>query len=475
MQHVQGVAEYFGRVPAIEPLELCARVPTPEPEQPYVPRCNYHFLLKTRENFRQIRVLSLAVGVTGTVAPLAERPFRLLWLGRVSSAVGDALIPVALAFAVLSVNHSATALGSVLAVFTLARVAFTLVGGVVADRLPRRTVMLACDGVRAVVEAFTAAMLFSHNMTLPLFFVTGAAFGAASAFFGPASDGLVPQTVSAENLQRANALLGLSRNSLNVVGPAASGALIAVAGTAWVFAVDSASFVLSAFFLLRLRLPAHARAAPNNFLHELRDGFREVASRAWVRASIIGFAISNFCLAAFLVLGPPIFMRHFHGARDWGFVSAWGGIGAIAGALASGRIRPPHPVSACFAASVLIAVPIAALARPLPLIAMAAAWTVASASITIGNTWWETTLQRGIPAAVYARVRSYDILVSFVFMPLGFISFPLIGRELGNGATLLAAAFVVALSNLAVAFVPGVHEVTDTHEPETPRAHAHAA
>ena len=151
--------------------------------------------------------------------PLRERQFRLLWLGQVASGMGDSLVPVALAFAVLSVNRSATALGGVLAAFTLSRVAFTLVGGVVADRLPRRAVMLTCDAVRAVVEAFTAAMLFTHHMTLPLFFITAAIFGAASAFFGPASDGLVPQTVSPANLQRANALLGISRNGLNICEP----------------------------------------------------------------------------------------------------------------------------------------------------------------------------------------------------------------------------------------------------------------
>jgi MFS family permease len=128
----------------------------------------------------------VGVGLGGAFAPLGERPFRLLWLGRAASAAGDALVPVALAFAVLGVEHSATALGGVLAAFTIARVAFTLVGGVVADRLPRRAVMLACDGARAIVEAFTAAMLLAHSMTLPLFFVTAAIFGAASAFFGPA-------------------------------------------------------------------------------------------------------------------------------------------------------------------------------------------------------------------------------------------------------------------------------------------------
>jgi MFS family permease len=401
------------------------------------------------------------VGLKEALAPLYERRFRLLWLGRVSSAVGDALVPVALAFAVLSVNRSQLALGGVLAALTASRVGFTLVGGVVADRLPRRAVMLACDGVRAVVQAFTATMLLTHQMTLPLFFVAAAVFGAASAFFGPASDGLVPQTLSTENLKSGNALLGISRNAMNVFGPAVSGILIAVAGTGWVFAIDSASFLASAFFLLQLRLPAHVRAARSDFIRELRDGFREVTSRSWVRAPIVGFAITNFCFASFIVLGPIIFRDHLGGARNWGLVSTCGAIGAIGGSVASVRLRPRRPLSFAFILTMLIGVPIAALAPPLPAVAIAAAWGFGMASIALSNTYWETTLQRRIPETVFSRVRSYDILVSFVFMPIGFVVFPLISKAFGFEATLLGAAAVAAATSLAVAFVPGVRAVTD--------------
>src|SRR5207302_3064710 len=124
-----------------------------------------------------------------------------------------------------------------------------------------------------------------------------------------------------------------------------------------------------------------------------------------------------------------------------------------------------HPLSAGFFACMLIAVPIAALAGPLPVAAIAGAWTLGLGAVALCNTWWETTLQRDIPAQVYARVRSYDILVSFVFMPLGFVFFPLIARAAGSGPTLLAAACVVAVTNLVVALVPGVHEVTDSAQP----------
>jgi len=401
------------------------------------------------------------------LSPLRERQFRLLWLGRLASGIGDALVPVALTFAVLSIDRSATALGGVLAAFTIARVAFTLAGGVIADRLSRKTVVLGCDLVRGSVEAFTAAMLLTHSMTLPLFVVTGGIFGAASAFFGPAADGLVPQTASPANLQPANALLAVSRNFLNVFGPAVSGVLVAVAGAGYVFAVDAISFAASAFFLVQLEVDAPARGPHTRFVTELRVGFREVASRPWVRAPIAGFAISNFALAAFIVLGPVVFLHHFHHAKGyWGLVSTCGSIGAIAGGLASVRYAPRYPLYAGFVAATLIAVPIAALAGPLPFAAIAAAWAVGMGSITLSNTWWETALQRGIPAGVYSRVRSYDILVSFLFMPAGMVAFGPIGDSLGYEWTLLAAALLAAATNIGVAFAPGVRSITSqTPEP----------
>jgi hypothetical protein len=246
-----------------------------------------------------------------------------------------------------------------------------------------------------------------------------------------------------------------------VLGPALCGALIAAAGTGWVFAIDSASFVASGVFLVQLKVAAHELPQRSRFLRELREGFREVVGRPWVRWPIASFAISNFCLAAFIVLGPPTFIAHFHGARDWGIVSACGAVGAIAGALLSARLRPLHPLTACFLVSVLLAVPIAALALPLPFLVVAASWLLGSGAITLGNTWWETTLQRRIPPRVYARVRSYDILVSFVFMPLGFLVAPLIARWIGFASTLLVAASAAALSSLVTALAPGVQAIRD--------------
>jgi MFS family permease len=407
--------------------------------------------------------VAAVVGPGGSFKPLAERGFRLLWLGRVSSSAGDVLIPVALAWAVLGLRDSPIAFGVVLATFTVSRVVFSLVGGVVADRFSRRAVMLACDLTRACVEAFTAAMLLTHHMTLPLFVATAALFGAASALFGPAASALVPHTVGAANLQAANALLGMSQNFLNVFGPAVAGALIAATHTtAWVFVVDAATFVISASFIARLPVAGVARVMPpSSFGLELRDGYREVRARGWVSAALVGFSVSNVCLASFLVLGPWIVLHHHPhgGARDWGIVAACGALGALGGGYLSARARPARPLVTGFSCSVLIAVPIAALVRPLPLPLVDISFALGLASIAFCNTLWETALQRRIPDAVLGRIRSYDLLVSFVFMPVGYLAFGPLARAAGYERTLLVTAAVVALTNVAVAVAPAVRNL----------------
>jgi MFS family permease len=128
--------------------------------------------------------------------------------------------------------------------------------------------MLVCDGARAIVEAFTATMLLTGQMTLPMFFVTAAVFGAASAFFRPASTGLIPSLVRREHLQQANSLLGVAENGSTIVGPVVAGALVATVGPGWALALDAASYLASAAFLLSLRLDEDRKQA-RSFLAEL--------------------------------------------------------------------------------------------------------------------------------------------------------------------------------------------------------------
>jgi MFS family permease len=164
------------------------------------------------------------------VGPFASRPYRLMWMGSTVSSLGDALVQIALVFAILHIGGTASDIGFVAALQTVAQVAFLLAGGVWADRLRRQYVMLSADAVRGVVQATLAALLLTGHAHVWELGVGAALYGSASSFFGPASTALVPETVPAEQLQQANSLLGLPQSFFSVGGPAAGGVLIAVFG-----------------------------------------------------------------------------------------------------------------------------------------------------------------------------------------------------------------------------------------------------
>lgn len=378
------------------------------------------------------------------LGPLTERPFRLLWLGRTTSSIGDALVPVALAFAVLQVGGGATWLGLVLGVGTLTWALALVVGGVWADRLPRRLLMLGCDVVRAAADALLAALLFSGEMRAWMFLCAAVVFGAAGGFFAPAATGILPETISPGRLQQANALLTLSQSAARVFGPAASGAIVALAAPAWVFVIDSASFGVSAAFLVALRVAPHAAKPARRFAAELVDGLREIRGRRWLWASFLTFAITNIGVGPFFVLGPVIARDNLGGAQGWGAIAAGVALGGVVGGVLAYRLRPGRPLVACFGAWLFAGLPVVALVPPLPTTAVAAAALGLGLGLAFSNTIWETVLQREIPAARLGRVAAIEWTVSLVFMPIGQVLAGPLSSWIGMRTTLfLAAAFVV--------------------------------
>jgi predicted MFS family arabinose efflux permease len=397
---------------------------------------------------------------TGRVlGALGERPFRLLWLGQTASRLGDGLVPVALAFAVLDLRGSARDLGLVLATYTVSEVVFILAGGVWADRLPRRLLMLGCDIVRAWAQIAIAFLVITDSVTLTHFVLTAAVMGAGSAFFRPASTGLVPQTVSAERLQQANALISLSRSSITVFGPALSGLLVVLIGPGWVFAVNGASYVASAAFLALLRVPRAARAARQTFARELREGFAEVRSRSWVAAALACFAVSNIGIAAYFVLGPLVAERELGGAAAWAIALSGGAIGGVAGGMLALRFQPRFRLRWSFGVGVLFALPLLALIPPAPVLVLAVAGGLSVLSIELSNALWSTTLQERIPERSLSRVSAYDWMVSLVFMPLGYALAGPLAHRIGVDATLAAAAGLTIAANVGVLALPSVRNL----------------
>ena len=395
------------------------------------------------------------------LGPLSEPQFRLLWIGQSASAVGDGLTFLAIAFAVLHIGGKATDLGLVFAAFFAAYVSFVLVGGVWADRLPRQLVMVAADLVRGVVQVIIGLLLLTSSAQVWQVAIGVAVYGAASAFFQPASTGLVPQTVSPGRLQQANALMSISRNAGSILGPPISGLIVAFAGTGAVFLIDAATFGISAISLLLLRLverPAPEVRQP--FLAELAGGWREVLARPWIAAALVAFGISNASGAAFVILGPVIAERQLGGPAAWGLILTGGAIGGVLGGLVALRIRPRRPLLVGFAIMTLIALQPLSLLGPAPVLLIAGAFLLGFGAGELTNTWWFTMLQQHVPEQARSRVSSYDWLVSFIFQPLGFLAVGPLSQAIGVTATLVGAASLILLADVAVTLVPSIRSVT---------------
>jgi MFS family permease len=392
--------------------------------------------------------------------PLRERPFRLLWLAWTGSSVGDTLIPVALAFAVIRIHGSSVDLGVVLGSRLVALGVSTVAGGVWADRLPRRAVMVSADLLRFGTQSVTAVLLLQGSAHIWQLAVLQSAAGVGAGFFGPAWTALLPQAVTVGNLQKANSLLSMTRSGTNILGPALSGAIVASAGPGWCFAIDAASFLVSAAFVVATPVAAHIRPARQRFRRDVADGWHEVRRHRWLTAGFLGFALGNLGIGLYLVLGPFVAAQHLRGSVGWSLIVMSISVGGVLGGLVAYRIRPEHPVATAFAIWSLGGVLPFTLVRPFPLPVIMTAGVILGAVILVGNALWETAMQQEVRPDRLARVASIDQLLSIGLMPLGSTLAGVIAAGVGRPATLLLAGTLMCVPNLVVvAFVSEVRSV----------------
>jgi MFS family permease len=392
-----------------------------------------------------------------------QRSFRLFFFGQAISALGDRIVSVALAFAVLDLTGSVKDLGLVLAAQTVPLVLFLLVGGVWSDRLPRRAVMLTSDLVRAGAQGASALLLVSGTAHVWQLVVLQAVYGAAEAFFKPAAQALLPETVAAADLQQANALIAVSGNIANVGGPALAGVLVATLGAGWGLAIDAASFLASAAYLSLMRVQAVLPAARTGTLSELRAGWRAFRSRTWLWVSALEFMAANaLAFSPYLVLGPEIARTSLGGPGAWAAISTASGIGAVLGGTLGLRWDPRYPLRAMFVTSLIGTSPLLVLlAAVAPLPALLAAAVLSGMSISFFNLVWFAVVQRRIPGEELSRVSSWDALGSYAITPIGLAAAGPIGIALGISTTLYAAAALGVLGTVAVLAVPSVRNLTD--------------
>jgi len=379
--------------------------------------------------------------------PLRARNFRLLFFGRLVSFAGSAMAPVALAFAVLELDGSTTDLGIVLSLAILPQVFFLLVGGVIADRVPRHLVMVASNVVAGVAQGVAAYLLLTGRAEIWHLAAIGLVRAVASSFFFPAMQGIVPQTVPTEQLQPANAMLRLALNATNIGGAALGGVIVAVAGPGWAIAFDALTYLLAAAILLPMHLRAPERTGDASFVRELGDGWREFRSRQWIWVVVLGFAFANAAWASGLnVLGPVVAKESLGGASVWGIVLAGTGIGLVIGGLIALRLRPERPLFVGVVAITLIFPPLVLLAITAPWPVIAASAVVSGIGVELFAVFWDTALQSHVPNDVLSRVSAWDAIGSLVLIPAAYAVIGPLAEAIGIEATLWLCAGVVFVS-----------------------------
>jgi MFS family permease len=394
--------------------------------------------------------------------PLASRNFRLLLACDVTSAAGTAIAAVAVPFAVLKVGGSASDVGWVATAGALPMIVFLLLGGVLADRLPRHQVMVAADLLQGAAQAASAVLVLTGTARIWELLACAALRGTGLAFYFPAATGLLPQTVPAEHRSPAISINGVGTNSASIGGTAFGGILVALAGPGWGLAADAASFAVAAALRIGMRLPAvPVRPADSaGFLRELREGWHEFASRRWLWSIVAQFAgVAAIGDATIAVLGPVVAQHSLGGPRSWGFILAGYGVGSVAGGLVMIRYRPSRLLLAGNAGVLVFPVMIFALAVPLAVPADVAAAVAAGAAAEVFAVNWVTTMQQEIPPAALSRVSAYDFLGSFALAPVGTaVAGPLL-IAFGAPAVLGVAGLTVVILTLIIMLVPEVRQL----------------
>ncbi|MFK0290647.1 MFS transporter [Streptomyces sp. NPDC090442] len=394
--------------------------------------------------------------------PWAGRNFVLLSAATVIAGLGNNGATIATSFAVLDAGGSAADVGLVAAARTVPLILFLLIGGAVADRLPRHRVMVAANSVNCVSQGAFALVVLSGTARLWEMVLLAALGGTGQAFFAPASEGMVLASVSGEQAGRAFAVFRIGVNGAAIGGSALGGALAATVGPGWVLAVDSAAFAVAG--ALRAFLDVSGvpqRTASGGMLDDLRDGWREVVSRPWLWAIVVQFSVVNaMMITVQSVYGPLVAEEHLGGAGPWGLALAAFGAGTAAGALLMTRLRPRRILLAGTLGVFPSALPAAALAVPVPAGWLPPILFCTGISIEVFAVTWMMALHQEIPEEKFSRVSSYDWLGSLAMVPVATALAGPTQDLIGRPAALWSCATLIALLTAAVLFLPDVRHLT---------------
>lgn len=371
------------------------------------------------------------------------------------SLTGDGIWLVALAFQVIELGGGPVQLSLVAACFSVGLIGFILLGGIVADRLPRRRVMITADLVRAAVVATVATLALAGGLEIWMLGVAGFIVGAGESFFIPSYTALVPRLVPEEQILAANGLEGTLRPLAQfAAGPALGGLVVAVLSPGAAIAFDAVTFLASAACLVGIRVQGTAERAPGETgmrqaVADLREGGRYVRRTPWLWSTLM------FALVAVLFLIGPIDVlipfavqdRLGAGAGAYGLLLTAFGIGAAIGALGiASRPLPRRYMSVMLLVWGLGTLPIVAIGLANVFWIMFAAIFIVGVTSGVGDVIWGTLLQRRVPDSLRGRVSSLDFFVSLGLLPVSIALAGPAAHAFGLTAVFIAAGVVPAVA-----------------------------
>jgi len=391
---------------------------------------------------------------------LNNRPFAFLWSGQTISRLGDSLYRIALSWWVLEKTGSALAMGTVNIASMVPMLVFMLFGGVLVDRLPRSWVMFSSDLLRGVLVAGVAILAALNLLEVWHIFIISALFGIVSAFFEPAYIAVFPEIIQADTLAGANSLTTLSREITGIVGPSLGALLVATGGTPLTFALDAASFFISALTLIPLLKHDQVKALEpkkpqnSNIWSDLMVGFKTVAGSPWLWVTISVAALANMVEGGAFSTSLPFLISDTWkmDVKVLGFVYSALSVGAVLCALILGNAKKMHKRGyIAYASWFGIGAMILLLGIQQNLWVSLAAAALLGAAATSFGLIWTSSLQEIVPTDLLGRVSSIDYLGSYTLMPIGYALAGWATDKVGAPFVfIVAGAVVCALAVLAL-------------------------
>ena len=389
------------------------------------------------------------------------RNYGLLTTAAVITGLGANGALIASAFAVLEAGGDGGDVGLVAASRTLPLVVFLLIGGAVADRLPRHRVMVAANALNCLSQAVFAALVLAGHPQLWQMMLLTALGGTGQAFFSPAAEGMLMSSVRGEHAGRAFAMFRMATQGAALGGAALGGAMVAAVGPGWVLGADAAAFAIAGAlraFLDVSHVPP--REPGGGMLADLREGWREFRGRPWLWGIVVQFSIANAVLgAADAVYGPLVARDDLGGAGPWGLALGFFGAGTVAGALLMTRWKPRRLLLAGTLCVFPMALPSAALAVPVHLGVLCAVMLLAGTLVEVFGVSWMTALHQEIPEEKLSRISAYDWFGSIALMPLATALAGPAEEAFGRTASLWGCSALVVVVTAAVLSVPDVRNL----------------